>query len=414
MTEPTSPPFISDMVRITSFVEANEILKNADFGSGRFEEESLPFRGRTLLELDGAEHRARRQLETPLIVRTRLDEYVGEVLDPAIRRNLAQAAEDRGEDGIVRTDLAKLSHRMFLEVAAAVIGLDGVDTPERTRALEDCMYKLNAAFDVKFSTRDHDEVIAEGLEAKQEFVADFYGPSVERRAEMLAREQSGELDVGEVPTDLLTIMLRHHGADWDPDLPTREAILYMAGATDTTSNAVNHAVVGMEEWLAEHPEDRANVRDPVFVRGVCNEALRLHQNVTALARRANVDITLSTGREFKAGEEIALDFVQANTDPEAFGQDADVFNPWREVSPATGARPYGLAFGMGRHLCMGLPLITPTSGKPTDDPKEQRALAQILVALIDAGIRLDRERPPQFTPTAEDVYESLPVLLTEL
>jgi cytochrome P450 len=273
------------------------------------------------------------------------------------------------------------------------------------------MYKLNAAFDVKYSTRDHDEVVAEGLEAKQDFVDHFYGPSVERRAELLDRNRRGELADDDLPTDLLTLMLQHHGEDWDPDLPTREAVLYMAGATDTTSNAVNHAVAEMDRWLEEHPSDRARARDPEFLRGVCNEALRLHQNVTALARRANVDITLSTGRTVRAGELVALDFVQANKDPAVFGEDAGAFNPWRP-HPGAGARPYGLAFGMGRHLCVGLPLVTPISGKPAEAGVEERALSRIVRALVDAGVKLDPDNPPKFTPTAEDVYESLPVLLT--
>lgn len=411
MTSATTPSFIADMLRITSFAEANEILRNPDFGTGRFEEESLPFRGRTLLEIDGDEHRGRRKLERPLVEKGMLDWHMTEILDPAIERSLREVDAGRGPDGVVRADLAVLSHRMFLQVAAAVIGLDDVETPERTERLERCMYKLNAAFDVKYSTRDHGEVVAEGLDAKQDFVDHFYAPSVKRRAGLLDRNRRGELPDGELPTDLLTLMLQHHGEDWDPDLPTREAILYMAGATDTTSNAVNHAVAEMDRWLETHPSDRPHARDPEFLRGICNEALRLHQNVTALARRANVDVTLSSGRVVRAGEIVALDFVQANKDPAVFGRDAGVFNPWRP-HPGAGARPYGLAFGMGRHLCVGLPLVTPISGKPTDDGVEERALSRIVGALVDAGVKLDPDNPPKFTLTAEDVYESLPVVLT--
>lgn len=412
MSTTTTPPFIAQMLRITSFVEADEILRNPDFGAGRFEEESVPFRERTVLEIDGEEHRARRKLERPLFERALLDRQMREILEPAIARSLEQADAGRGPDGVVRADLARLSHRMFLQVAAAVIGLDDVETPERTELLERCMYKLNAGFDVKYSTRVHSEVVAEGLDAKKEFIESFYEPSVQRRADLLDRNRRGDLSDEDVPTDLLTLMLGHHHADWDPDLPTREAILYMAGATDTTSNAVNHAVAEMDRWLAEHPDDRARVRDPEFLRGVCNEALRLHQNVTALARRAKVDVTLSTGRVVRAGEHVALDFVQANKDPGVFGSDAEAFNPWRPP-PGGAARPYALAFGMGRHLCIGLPLVTPITGKSTDEGVEERALARIVRALVDAGVKMDRDRPPKYTPTAEDVYESLPVLLTE-
>jgi len=402
-------PYLAGKVRITSFVEVNEILRNAEFAAGRTEEESLPFREQTLLELDGEEHRERRKHETPLFTTARLDEYEQEILSPAIARALAEADASRGPDGVVRVDLARMSHSLFLEVAAALIGLDDVETPERTRLLEDCVTTLSIAFDVKYSTRDHAEVIAEGLAAKETLIEHFFRPSARRRQELLETEAAGALGEDEVPDDLLTVLLRHRSEAWDDDLPVRETILFLAGATATTSNAVNHAVVELESWLADHREDRAHVDDPAFLRGVCNEALRLHQNVTALVRRATRDVTLSTGRVIRAGEFAALDFVVANKDPDAFGVDAATFNPWREV--ATTIRPYGLTFGTGRHTCIGLPLVTPPSGRPSRGGEGERAMVQILRALLDAGIRLDPEHPPKYLATEEDVYQSLPVIL---
>jgi cytochrome P450 len=408
MTQAQAPPYLAGKIRISSFLEVNEILRNPAFAAGRTEEESLPFRGRTLLELDGQEHRQRRKLETPLFATTRLDEYEHEILSPAIARALAEADASRGPDGVVRVDLARLSHSLFLQVAAALIGLDDVDTPERTQLLEDCVHRLDVAFDVKFSTRDHAEVIVEGLAAKEILVEHFFWPSAQRRQDLLAGEAAGTVAADDVPDDLLTALLRHRSEAWDDDLPVRETILFLAGATATTANAVNHAVVELESWLAEHPEDRLHLESPAFLRGVCNEALRLHQNVTALVRRASRDVTLSTGRAVRAGEFVALAFVEANKDPDAFGADAATFNPWRRVAAAV--RPYGLTFGTGRHTCIGLPLVTPPSGSAREGEGE-RAMLLILRSLLDAGIRLDPERPPRYLATAEDVHESLPVIL---
>jgi cytochrome P450 len=205
-------------------------------------------------------------------------------------------------------------------------------------------------------------------------------------------------------------MLRHHDPDWDDDLPAREVILYLAGATETTSNAVTHAVVDLRHWLEDHPEDRRHIDETAFLRGVCNEALRLHSNVTALVRRANRDITLSTGRFFSSGERIAVNLVAANTDRDAFGPDAERFNPWREVS--AGVRPYGVVFGAGRHVCMGLAMTTTVSGKPAGEGESDRMMLKILQALLAAGVELDPDRAPSYMPTAERVYASLPVLLT--
>jgi cytochrome P450 len=409
VSEPAGPPYLVGKERVTSFTEANEILRNPEFIAGRTEDESLPFRGRTVLELDGDDHRQRRKLEVRLFVRDALERYDGEILAPAIDRCLSETCRTRDPGGLVRGDLARMSHSMFLQIAAALIGFDGVDTPERTQLLEECMYPLNAAFDVKYSTRPHDEVIAEGLAAKERFIEHFYAPAVRRRRELLDQHAEGDLGAPDLPRDLLTVMHSHHNSTWDDDLPVREAILFMAGSTDTTSNAVNHAVAELCRWLEEHPEDRACMADGEFLSGVCNEALRLHQNVTALVRRAETDVTLSTGRVISAGTFVALDLVAANTDPEVFGRDAASFNPRRGVDPP--ARPYGLAFGTGRHQCIGLPVVTSPSGKP---PEGDRAMLKILRALVDAGVALDPERPPTYTATAEPVFATLPVILTAL
>ena len=406
----STPGFIADMVRITAYAEVDEILRNPDFASGGFEHESAPFRSDTLLELNGPAHRARRKVEIPLFARAMLDRLEGSVLDPVIEHALREADAERRPDGVVATDLARLSHRMFLQVAAGVIGLDDPSTPARTDLLEACMYRLNAGFDVKFSTRDHDEVVAEGLEAKRQFVEHFVGPSLARRTHLVERHRRGELERDELPTDLLTMLLRHDVGQPDPDVVVRESILFMAGATDTTSNAVNHAIADLETWLAEHPEDRAHTDDAAFLRGVCNESLRLHPNVTALARRATQEITLSSGRVVPAGTEVALDLVTASRDEAVFGADADRFDPWRPMPD--GAPPYGVAFGTGRHVCIGRPLVTPVSGRPTGKDEGERALLKIVRALVRAGVRLDPDAPPQLAPTAEDVYASLPVLLT--
>ena len=280
---------------------------------------------------------------------------------------------------MVRGDLARMSHSMFLQIAAAVIGFDDVDDPDRTALLEECMYPLNDAIDVKYSTRDHAEVIAEGLVAKKRLIEEFYRPAVERRLELIRQHSAGDEAEDVLPNDLLTIMLAHHPKDWDEDLPVRETILFLAGSTSTTSNAVNHSVFELEQWLKDHPEDRRHLDDNVFLRGVCNEALRLRQNVTALVRTAGTDVTLSTGRLIPDGEFVAIHLMAASRDPSVFGADAAVFNPWRRVKLPV--RPFGLAFGTARHQCIGLPVVTSVTGKPPEGEEGERAMLKILRVL---------------------------------
>jgi cytochrome P450 len=409
MTRVTDHTYIASMTKLTSFEEVEEVLKSRKVSAGKFEEESLPFRGDSLIELDGAEHLARRRLEAPLFSGEALTRYEVEVLDPAVERCFADLEADRGEDGTIRTDVVRLLRRMLLQIAAAVIGLDDVETPERTALLESYMYPLNEGVDVKFSTGDHEEVIREGLAAKEGFLRDLFLPSQEHRRRIVDRIRSGEVPESVLPADLISRMLLHHDDAWDDDLIAREAILYLAGATLTTSSAVTHAVVELTDWFEEHPEDAARVADLTFLRGVCNETLRLHPNITAMVRRAREDVVLASGREFRAGEVLALNIVRANRDPKVFGDDADRFDPHRSV-PGN-VRPYGLSFGAGPHVCIGRPLVTTVSGGMAEREGEtDRVMIKLLKALLDRGVRVDPLRPPVLADTAEAVYRELPVV----
>src|ERR1700712_4955485 len=129
------PPFIADWEIVTSYAEAEEIIRSSAFRAGRLETESLPFRGEVLIELDGAEHRPRRELEGRLFSRAAIRHYEAQILDQTVERNLLDLARARAADGVVRTNLVDFATNLFLQIAASVIGLDDVDTPARTALL---------------------------------------------------------------------------------------------------------------------------------------------------------------------------------------------------------------------------------------------------------------------------------------
>src|SRR5207244_1118428 len=82
-------------------------------------------------ELDGSAHVPRRQLEGRLFARAALRHYEAEVLDQSVERCLADLDSQRGADGVVRTNLIELGRTILLQIAAAIIGLDDVQTGER-------------------------------------------------------------------------------------------------------------------------------------------------------------------------------------------------------------------------------------------------------------------------------------------
>jgi cytochrome P450 len=404
------PDYVADWAIVTDFREAEEIVQSPDFHAGRMENESLPFRGDSIIELDGSAHVPRRQLEGPLFARAALRHYEAEVLDRSIQRCLAEIASQRDADGVVRANLVELARTILLQIAAALIGLDHVDTPDRTARLGDYFAPLDAGVVVKWSTRDHAEVIREGLGAKQGFTNDFVGPSLERRRRLVEQYQAGGLGRDDLPQDLLTLMLLHASPEWDEDLMVREAILYLAASIGTSSSATTFAVDELDKWLLDHPEDRVNLEDSAFLRRVTNEVLRLRATFPAIMRRAVGDVALRNGRQFRAGERIAIINDAVNRDTAVFGPDADRFNPYRKV-PA-GVHHYGLAFGIGQKSCIGRALVTTVA--ESADGELDRTIVKMLKAFLRAGIVVDRTQVAVRAPTAEVRYRVFPVRFDQL
>ncbi len=405
------PSYVAGWAIVTDFWEAEEIVKSPAFHAGRMETESLPFRGDTIIELDGEEHLPRRRLESQLFARAALRHYEAQVLDQSIQRCLRDLAAQRGPDGVVRANLVELTRTILLQIAAAIIGLDAVDTPERTALLARCFAPLDAGVVVKWSTRDHREVIREGLAEKAAFIQHFVQPSLQRRRALVANYQAGRLRRQELPNDLLTLLLLlHPSPEWDEDLVVREAILYLAASIGTTSTATTFAVEELDGWLRQHPEDRARLQDTDFLRRVTNEVIRLRATFPAIMRRAIRDVTLRNGRRFRAGERIAIINDAVNRDRSVFGPDADRFNPYRAIPE--GVHAYGLAFGIGQKSCIGKGLVTTV--QESADTELDRSMVKMLKAFSRAGIAVDRAAELVRAPTAEGRYTVFPVRFDNL
>ena len=113
---------------------------------------------------------------------------------------------------------------------------------------------------------------------KAEFMERFFRPSWERRADLVARFERGELAEDDLPLDLITVMIRNpdHFLRWEPGVYAAEAILFHGGPVNSVANAIPHTVSELSAWLPGHPGHEAALTDPAFLRLCCNEALRLH------------------------------------------------------------------------------------------------------------------------------------------
>jgi cytochrome P450 len=292
---------------------------------------------------------------------------------------------------------------------AAVIGLDldRPGLPERlahySKAFED------AVQDSDYKTVDLDDAFWRGFDQAEldAFRRELVDPSRERRWELVEAHRAGRGEIDELPVDLLTL-LTLHAADWDDQDVLREVVLYIIGATGTSSQSVFESVVELLRWLDRHPEDRERLADLAFVRAACNEAIRLHPPPPALIRLAGRDAELPSGLRVAAGEVVYVDLPAANHDAAWFAPGPDEYDPHRALTDK--ARPFGVGFGAGTHMCIGQRFATGRSGGEVAQNDAIGVVPQIVITLVRAGIELDPDRPQRLKQgTLRRIHLELPV-----
>ncbi|MBG00810.1 MAG: hypothetical protein CL470_00910 [Acidimicrobiaceae bacterium] len=405
------PPYIAGMRKFDDFATVDEILKSKDFRQGSHQE-SQPFFGQSLITIDHNAHFERRRLEAPLFRKEALEYYEREELIPLITKSLEECVGDRGEDGVVRADLCLLVRNMLARISAVTAGIDGVDTPERTGAFMNYIDLLGMGATVEWSTEDHDEVIARILSVRDDFEKDFFLPSVKRRVRLIDEFRNGDLTEDDLPRDLLTLMYLHWNDEWEDELPLQEATLYTVASSQTTTHAIPHVIMHLNEWFQEHPEDYEKRFDREFLKRAAHEAMRLHLPAPALLRIALRDVTLNNGEKITSGERVACLIAPANRDIDVFGEDACEYDLHREIPDV---KPWGFAVGGGEHSCIGRTLVTGLSARTDGSEGTDGTLVNITRALYEAGLEMDPNDSPAYTELShQDFYAKFPVILTSL
>ena len=398
-------------VEITDYREALEVYRSpaigANPGSATDEKE---FRGGTVIRLDGSAHGARRRVMNQLLKRDGHAWFRETALHPAVRRNLAALLDTRQADGAVRTDLLPFGNRLNIELAAAVAGVDGAEDEQTAQTLLH-MNQVIALAATQTNTellygipkRDY---LEPALEARRDFQERFFTPALERRRRLLEDVAAGRRAESTLPHDVMTLIAAHADASWiDEGVAVREVLLVIRAVVSSSTQAMLWTVEDLGAWVGDHPEDEALLTDYVFLNGAVNDSLRFHPANPGFIRVVLENVTLTTGRRLERGQMIAIRAGEAARDHAIFGEDADRFNPRRQVGP--GVYPYGLAFASGRHMCFGLPLVVGNSGI-------DGMLVHTLKALYGAGMRPDPDRQPRLVDgLAQERFESYPVVFED-
>ena len=328
-------------VTVLGYDECQTVLTHPDsFSSSIYEQIMGPVMGRTLLELEGAEHRASRALVSPSFRSALLERWRSELVEVVVNE-LIDGFAPRG-----RAELAREFTFAFpVQVIARMMGLPRQDYLRFQRL---SIELLNVVYNWDC-----------GIAASAELKAYFGGILAERRRNP--------------QDDLITTLLE---SEIDGDRLTDDEIfafllLILPAGVETTYRASGNLLVAL---LTEHELWEAVRTDRAMLHGAIEEALRWEPPITTVMRRAAHDCELS-GVAIPAGTNVSVSVAAANRDPTRY-PDPDRFDPTRKNIAH-------LTFGGGPHLCLGMHLARMESTV---------AINALLDRLPD--LRLDPDAPP--------------------
>lgn len=270
---------------------------------------------RTLLDMDGADHRDHRAL-TQSWFNSRFLDTLRERMALLAREYVDKLAALGGECDFIE----QIAVPYPLIMITSILGLPDSDAPLVLRLTQEL-----------FGAQDPDRQRSGqyGQDVAMEFFGYLGGVVAQRRAAPAG--------------DLMSVVANAtlHGAPL-ADIDTLSyGMLLAAAGHDTTSSSVG---VGMMQ-LAQNPEQFAKLRaNPELIPLAAQEMFRWATPVRHFMRTAACDTTLG-GQAIAAGESVCLIYLSGNRDEEAFAE-PDSFRVDRSPNRH-------VAFGYGAHHCLG-------------------------------------------------------------
>ena len=394
-------------VWVTSFVEATEVLQlNDGLVQAGYDEAKDSIFGGVLLTLDGDVHRTRRRIEQGLFT-PRAVRWIDATLVPAL---ITTEIGEQTRPSLI--DLVTFSRRITTRLAAWLVGLGELNSPDSVDELSGLMSAMHSGVTVRWSTRPHAEVLAEADDAKRFYARRWFEPALALKREGGSGGASQSPRPEEPPT-LLDVLLTHEDElHFSDEQYLRESVHFFIAAAHTASAALIHAVADLLEWSVSSPSHDLTTAEMAFFAHAAAESLRLHTPSASAFRVAQKDILLSTGLRLSEGQLVGIDLAAANRDPTVFGADAGTFDPMRKIG---GSIPvYGLSFSAGAHNCPGRQLaagtipLRPTNADSAPPGSILGVIARIVHTLFTIGVEPAGESSRN-TNTAREQYASFPL-----
>jgi cytochrome P450 len=355
-----APPFFSPTFNgwvVSRHHDVRTVLTGDQFAPLGYGGGSSIIHGRTILHMEGEEHRKKsgvlaRQLRNTRLLETTQRDYV--------RESANRYADRLPLDSSVDVKQA-FTTPVPLDVTAWL--MDIAEAPD-FRNLYDTIVAAGAS-----NLRGDPEVQRRGEQART-ILFDFVTPLIEAR-----RANPGP--------DLLSTLCstEYEGVRLSDDEIRSFCSFLLAAGVETTDRALS----GLLKVLWSQPELWTMLRQRRdLLKSAAAEGLRFAPPVHALSRGVVSEVELS-GQPMQPGDRVVAIMGAANRDPDVF-PDPDRFDPERFTENPDrefGARAQILSFGYGTHLCTG----------------SQLAKLEILESL---EVLLDRFRAAEFTDGVPD------------
>jgi cytochrome P450 len=294
--------------------DVEAILRDGETYSSRINDDTMgPYMGRTILAMDGDEHRRHRDLVARAFRASALQRWSDEVIAPTIHA-LLDTIVPKGQADLV----PELTACFPVQVIGAILGVP----------VDDYAQFQTWADDITLGPRN-----PKRSKAASEAMTDYLAPIIEER-----RAQP----CGDLLSDLVTAEVDGHRLD-DDHLYGFLRLLLPAGA-ETTYRMFGNCVAA----LLTHPDVLTAVtNDRSLLPAVIEETLRWETSVTMTNRETTRPVDVGGCPVPEKAVLLAL-VGSANRD-ESYCQDPDRWDPSRPPKPH-------LAFGTGHHQCLGMHL----------------------------------------------------------
>jgi pulcherriminic acid synthase len=302
-------------------------LTNPAFTTKSYAAQTEPLLGRTLIQLDGREHALQRGLLTPsfsaVSVRERFSRLIGDTIE-----GLTGAVASCGTADLVGDLVAHLPVR----VMAGLLGLPA-DDRDQFRAWYTAL--IQGALNLT-----GDPAVAATANAARDDLDAYLRPLVAARRENPGSDLISNLATTTVDGDRLT----------DEQI-VRFAMLMVFAAGETTEKGLSTTLRN----LLAHPDALAAVRqDRSLLPRAIAESFRYTAPTHMVPRQTREEVEVSGGL-LPAGAEVMCFLGSANRDERRFADPDrfDLHRPEADPERAFTGQAVHLAFGGGRHFCLG-------------------------------------------------------------